>query len=150
MMQHLRNGHFDGAIVLDDNDAAGDGDFAVGESVKGVNQLSGADAAGGADFNLDFFGRKIVDALDFDFALARGVLDGFGERLGRGGGRNLGNDDGGIVAGLDASADLNLPRAVAVFAGVHEAAGLKVREDFERLLFENSDLSFEQFREIVR
>ena len=50
--QHLGNGHFDGAIVLDHHDAAGDGDFAIGEGVKRVHQLLRAHAAGRAHFDL--------------------------------------------------------------------------------------------------
>ena len=40
-----RHGQFDRAIVFDDDDAAGDRDFAIGECVERVDQLFGADAA---------------------------------------------------------------------------------------------------------
>src|SRR5439155_10823913 len=45
-------------VVFDDNDAAGDGDFAIGERVKRIHKLVGAHAAGRFDFDLDLFRGK--------------------------------------------------------------------------------------------
>ena len=93
---------------------------------------------------------EIVDALDLDLALARGVLDGANQRVGGGRGRDFLDDDGGLVLDLDLGADLDLARAVLVAAGVHEAAGLEVGQALERLLLEDGDLGLEQLGEVVR
>src|SRR5437667_4173080 len=73
--QNFRNGHLDRPVVPDDDDAAGDVDLAIREGIERIHQLIGADTAGGFDFDLDLFGGEIVDGLDPDFALARGVFD---------------------------------------------------------------------------
>ena len=57
---------------------------------------------------------------------------------------------GGFVLRLDAGADFDRAFAVLIIARVHQAAGRKIRQAFERLLFENRDLRFEQFGKIVR
>ena len=45
LAQHFGDGHLHRAIVFDDDDAAGDGDFAIGERVKRIDQLLRVDAA---------------------------------------------------------------------------------------------------------
>jgi len=70
LAENFGNGHFNRAIVSDDDDATGDGDFAGGESIKSVHQFFGGDAAWSFDFDFDFFSGEIVEALDFDLALA--------------------------------------------------------------------------------
>ena len=55
-----------------------------------------------------------------------------------------------FVLDLDLGADLDLACAVLIFARVHQAAGLKIRQALERLLLENGDLRLEQFGKIVR
>ena len=76
LLEHLGDRQLNGPVVFDDDNAAGDGDFAIGESVEGIDELLGADAAGGFDFDFDLFGGEIVDALDLDLSFARGVFDG--------------------------------------------------------------------------
>ncbi len=63
LAQHFGHGHLDRPIVPDDDDAAGDGHLAIGEGVQRIHQLLRADAARRFDFDLDFFGREIVDGL---------------------------------------------------------------------------------------
>ena len=150
LAQNLRHGHLNGPIVLDDDNAAGDGDFAIGEGVEGIDQLIGAHAAGSLDLDLDLLGGVIVDALDLDFALARGVFDRADQRIGGGRGRDFLDDDGGLVLDFDPGADLDFAGAILVAAGIHEAAGLEIGQALERLLFENGDLGFEQLGEVVR
>ena len=55
LAQHLAHRQLDRAVVLDDDDAAGDGDFAVRESVERVHQLLGVHAGRTFDFDLDVF-----------------------------------------------------------------------------------------------
>ena len=87
--QDFAHGHFHRAIVADHDDAAGDGDFAIGEGVERINQFFGIDALRAFDFDLDFFRREIVDGFDLQLAFARRVFDGADERFGGGGGRDF-------------------------------------------------------------
>ena len=150
LAQHLGHGHLDRPVVPDDDDAAGDGDFAIGEGIERIHQLLRADAAGRLDLDLHLLRREIVDALDLDLALVRGVLDGADQRIGRGRGRDFLDDDRGLVLDLDLGADLDLAGAVLVAARVHEAAGLEVGQALEGLLLEDGDLRFQQLGEVVR
>ena len=88
--------------------------------------------------------------LDLDLALARRVFNGSQERFRRGGGRDFLDDHGGFVLDFDLGAHLDLPGAVLIFAGVHQAAGLEIRQALERLLLQDGDLRLEQFGEIMR
>src|SRR5438552_14400860 len=74
--KHIGNGHFDRPIVFDDDDAASNGDLAIGEGVKSINQLLSAHAAGRFDLDLYVYRGEIIDALDLNLAFARGILDG--------------------------------------------------------------------------
>ena len=150
LAQHLGHGQLDRAVVLDNDDAAGDGDLAIGERIKRVRQLVRADPARRLDLDLDLLRRVVVDALDLDLALVRGVLDGADQRVGRGRGRDFLDDDCGLVLDLEFGADLDFPCPVLVTTGVHESAGMEVGQALERLLFEDGDLGFEQLGEIVR
>ena len=150
LLQDFRDSHLGRPMVFDDDDAAGDGDLALGERVKSIDKLFCAHAAGGFDFDFDFLGGEIVDGLDLDLPLARGVFDGGDQGIGRGCWRDFPDDDRGIVLGLDLGADLDAAAAVLVLAGVHEAAGWKVGQQFERLLLQDGDLGLEQFGKIVR
>ena len=148
--QHLADRQLQRAVVLDDHDAAGDGHLALGEGVQRVHHFLRVHARRAFDFDLDGFGREIVDGFDFQLALARGVLDGGDERLGGGGGRDFRDLHGGLVLGLDAGADFHRAFAILVIAGVHQPAGREVRQALEGLLFEDGDLGFQQFGKIVR
>src|SRR5215471_6166617 len=53
--QDIRDRHLDWPVVFDDNDSAGNGYLAVGECIKRIDQLFGADAARGPDLDLDLF-----------------------------------------------------------------------------------------------
>src|SRR5262249_46209110 len=124
--QDVGDAEFNGPIVPNDDDAAGDGDFTIGESVESVDELVGANAGWGFDLNLDVFGRVIIDAFDLDLAFARSVLDGTGKRFGGRGGRDFLDDDGRIVLDFDFGADLDFAGTILIAAGVHEAASLEV------------------------
>lgn len=148
--EDVGDSHLDRAIISDDCDSAGDGDFAIGKCVKCIHQFFRRDTAGGFDLNFDVFGGEIVDAFDFDFAFARGVLDGTHQRFGCRCGRDFGDGDGGLVFDFDFGANLDFACAVFIAAGVHEAAGLKIGQALKRLLFQDGNLRFEQLGEIVR
>ncbi len=150
LAQDFRNGQLDRAIFLDDDDAARDGNFAIGERVKRVHQFFCVHARRTFDFDLDSFGREIVDGFDLEFSFLHRVFNGSDERIRRGRRRNFRDDDGGFVARLDAGADFHRAFAILIIARVHQAAGHKIRQAFERLLFQDRDLRFEQFGEIVR
>ncbi len=80
--QHFADGQFDRAVVLDDDDAAGDGHFAIGEGVKRIHHFLRVHAGGTFDFDLDILGREIVDGFDLELALLRRVFNGGDERIG--------------------------------------------------------------------
>jgi len=67
--QHLGHGHLDRPVITDQDDPAGQGDFAIREGVQRIDELLGADSRRGAHLDLDVLGREIVDALDLDFPL---------------------------------------------------------------------------------
>jgi hypothetical protein len=90
-----------------------------------------AHAAGRAHLDLRLAGGEIVEALDLDLAFARGVFDGGDQHLRRGRRRNLLDDDSRVVLDLDLGAHLDLAGAVAIFARIHQAAGLEIGQDFE-------------------
>ena len=150
LLEHLAHRHFHRPIVFDDDDAAGDGNFAIGERVKGIHKLFGAHATGRFDFDLDIFGGEIVDALHLDLAFARRVFDGSNERIGRGRRWDFFDDDRGIVPGFDFCSDLDATGAVLIFAGVHEPAGREIGQQFERLFLQDGNLRLEQLGKIVR
>ena len=150
LAQHLGHGQFNRAVIPDDDNAAGDGDFAIGERIERIRQLVRADAARSLHLDLDLVGGEVVDALDLDLALVRSVLDGADQRVSRGGRRDFLDDDRGLVLDLELGAYLDFARPVLVAAGVHEAAGLEVGQTLERLFLEDSNLRFQQLGEIVR
>ena len=145
-----RHRQFHRPVVLDDDDAAGDGHLAIGEGIQRINQFLRVHARVAADFDLDVFGREIVDGFHLQLAFLHRVFDGGDQRFRRGRRRNFLDDDGGFVLRLDLGADFHRAFAVLIIARVHQAAGRKIRQAFERLLLENRDLRFEQLREIVR
>src|SRR6185437_5675870 len=148
--QDFADSHLDRPIVLDDDDAAGDGDFAIGERVERVHEFFGIHAGWAFDFNFHFLGSEVVDGFDLELAFGGGVFDGGNERIRGGGGRDFLDDDGGLVLDLDFGADFDAAFAVLVIAGIHQAASRKVRQALERFLFENRDLGLKQFGKIVR
>ena len=139
-----------GRLFFDDDDAARDGNFAIGERVKRVHQFLRIHARRAFDFDLDIFGREIVDGFYFEFSFLHRVFNRSDQRLRGGGRRNFCDDDSGFVLRLDAGADFHRAFAVLIIARVHQTAGRKIRQAFERLFFENGNLRFEQFGEIVR
>ena len=149
LAQHLAHGKFHRAIVLDDNDPAGNGNFAVCECIQRINQLLSIHARMAADFNLHILGCKIVNRFHLQLALLHRVLDGRDERLGRGCGRNLFDDDGGFVLGLDLGPDFYRAFAVLIIASVHQTASGEIWQTLERLFVEDCDLSFKQFGEVM-
>ena len=150
LAQHFGHRHFHRTIVLDDDDPAGNGSLAIGESVKRIDQFLRTHTARRAHFDFDFFRGKIVDALDLQLAFARRVFDGSDQRFRRGRRRNFLNHHRRIVFDFDLCADLDRAFAIGVFARIHQSAGDKIRQTFERLLFENGNLRLEQFGKIVR
>ena len=148
--EHFADGQFHRAVVLDDDDAAGNGRFAIGERVKRIHHLLRIHAGGTFDLNLNGFRGEIADGFHLQLALARRIFDGADERIGRGGRRDFCDDHSGIVLRLDAGADFHRAFAVLIIARIHQAAGQKIRQTLERLLLEDGNLRFEQFGKIVR
>ena len=72
-------------------------DFAIGEGIQRIHHFFRVHARRTFDFDLDVFGREIVDGFDLELALARGVFNGGDERIRRGGRRNFRDDHGGFV-----------------------------------------------------
>ena len=148
--QHLAHGELDGPVVADDDDAAGEADLAVGEGVERVDELLGFHAGRGADLDFHVLAGEVVDGLDLDLAFARGVLDGGGEGLGGDAGRQLLDDDGGLVLDLDLGAHGHAAFAVLIIPRVHQAAGGEVWQAFERLVLQDRNLRLQQLGEVVR
>jgi len=73
--QDLGHGQLHRPVVPDDNDAAGDGDFTIGERIKRVRQLLRTHPARRLYLDLHLLGGEIVDAPDLDLAFARSIFD---------------------------------------------------------------------------
>ena len=82
MAQDVVDGQLDGALVLDDDGAQGEGNFAIGEDVEGLDGLLDVGVGGQGDLDLDLAGGIVADGLGLDLALLDGVFDGGGEQLG--------------------------------------------------------------------
>jgi len=111
--ENLGHGHFDRPIVLDHDDTAGDGHFAVGEGVECIHQLFGTDALRCLEFNFDVFGGEIIDATHFQLALARRIFDGRNHRFSGCAGRDFLDHDRRVVLHLDPGAHLDGALAIA-------------------------------------
>ena len=149
LTEHFGHGHLDRAIVLDHDNAARDGHLAIGERVKGVDQLFSTDTLRRLQFNLDVFRGEIIDAPNLQFALASRVLNGCNHGFGRCARRDLLDHDRGVILHLHLGANLDGAFAICIIAGIHQAPSLKVRQALERLLFQNGDLRFEEFGKVV-
>lgn len=141
-----------GFVVMDDDGVGGEGEFAVGEGVEGLDGLVGIDARGEVDQDFDFSGGVVFDAEDFDFALFVGGDDGVHQGAGGGAEGDLDDaEDVLFVAGFDAGADADAAAAEAavVVGGVHDAALGEIGEDVEILFAEGGDAGVAEFDEVV-
>src|SRR5436190_506061 len=112
--QDFTHCHLDRTIVADENQPAGDRDFAIGKSVERVDKLVRAYARGSPHLDFNLFRGEIVEALDLDFAFAGSVLDGCDQRFGGGGRRNLFDQDGCIILGLYLGPHDDAPAAILI------------------------------------
>ncbi len=129
-----------GFVVVDDDSVRGEGEFAVGKCVEGLDGLVGVDARGQVDQDFDFSGGVVFDAEDFDFTLFIGGNDGVHQ--GTGGGAEGDFDDAKDVLFIPkfdagAHADAAAAEASVVVGGVHDATLGEVWEDVEVLFAES-------------
>lgn len=146
------DGEESGFVVVDDDGVGGEGEFAVGEGVEGLDGLVGVDAWGEVDEDFDFSGGVVLDTEDLDFALFVGGDDGVHQGAGGGAEGDLDDaEDVLFVAGFDAgaNADAAASEAAVVVGGVHDAALGEIGEDVEILFAEGGDAGVAEFDEVV-
>ncbi len=73
--QHFAHGQLDRAVVLDDDDAAGNRHLASREGIQRVHELLRVHACRALDLDLDVLRREIVDGFHLELALAHGVFE---------------------------------------------------------------------------
>ena len=151
--EDLGDGHLAGAVLGEDDDAAGDAALAVGEGVERLTHLVGIGARVEGELDLDGLGGEVVDVLDGEALGLDGLLDGLGEAVGGDAVRDGGDEELVLLAFafLDAGADLDGAAAIVVVRGVHLAAGDEVRhQDGAGMALENLNLGLKELDEVVR
>ena len=138
------------AAAFEHNRPRRDGLLAVRECVERGDGLFLAGAGLELEFYAHRLARQVVYLADLHLLLLYGVLDGSGEGVGGFAPRQFRYHEPRLVLLLDAGSYLDLPEAVLVVRGVHDAAELEVWIELERLFLKDGDFALEEFDEIVR
>ena len=135
----------------DDAGAGGDGFFAVGKGVEGVDGDLRVGARLQVHEDFDFFTRVVVDVLNLDFTLVVSLHDAFDQAYGGGAVRDFADSEGLVVDlfNLRAHADLAAALAVVVVAHIDDAAGKEIRVQRKLFALQNRDACFAEFAEVV-
>ena len=150
LLQDLRDRHQLRTPRVQHDRARGDGALAVGERVERGLHLVLRLARRELQLDLDVLGGEVVDLAHLHLLLLDRVLDVVDERVRGLAPRERGDHELVLVAVLDDGAHLHLAEAVLVLAHVHDAAGLEVGVELERLLLDEGDLRLEELDEVVR
>ncbi|MPL58967.1 hypothetical protein SDC9_04513 [bioreactor metagenome] len=138
-----------GLAVLDDQAVDRNALFALGERVKGVDDLLGVDAPLESDFDLHLIGGVVRNRGDLQLSRAGGVLHAGDEAFGGGGKGYFPDDDLLGIRGVQAGPHPYLSVPVPVFRQIHRAPGEKVGKDFELFALKTGDFGLYHLHRIV-